>query len=641
MNLAHTELLENILRCPSCGGGLKISGSKWKCTNCSTSGQTDRYGILHLCEDDYYYREVPRSFFAPILAQKKEGICGFDIALNQLDEKGRDYILNYALNPNRGGAVVLACVGEGTLSLDYGSGWGNLTRAISFLGGTVVSMDMTYESLVFSKQYSSSPREIYIRGGQHYPLPYNDNRFDNVFLNGVLEWLPEGFMLEKNPREVQKLFVREFLRVLKPGGRLVIGIENRHGIYYWLGKKEDHTNLRFGALLPRSLADLYSRLVRKKPYRTYTYTMSGYLRLLRKFEDVKFFVPLPRYRTWSILLPADRMDAIDVFRKDVPRSFVHILRAALFGLLQKLKISAHLANDYYIKADKPSDEVQTKSLVQTIIEASGDREEKLPALQLSSTHILNFSSDLWFYKLPLDKRALERTRREIKVLKELRGDDLAEYLPAESEFRKASGAAFAKFSLIKGTRNIRVAKSADQHLLLTFVRNLHAGAYVAELQGTHLWKRLNDESFIKTISKISCTNDFKEIFSHMGEMAVSAGRTHGDLCAQNMLVQRGTLYVVDWDRYEDFSPLFLDLCHFWVKEISRQGKNIAPFDVDFLKGNFLSSALLASTGELSIKEVARIYYWDRIAKDVSSVENPDHLPAFWWNYYRKALKLLG
>ena len=77
------------------GGGLKISGIKWECMGCSASGKIDRFGILRLSEDDYYYREVPRSFFAPVLVQNGEGIFAFDESLKQLDEKRRQIIILY------------------------------------------------------------------------------------------------------------------------------------------------------------------------------------------------------------------------------------------------------------------------------------------------------------------------------------------------------------------------------------------------------------------------------------------------------------------------------------------------------------------------------------------------------------------
>jgi len=67
---------------------------------------------------------------------------------------------------------------------------------------------MTYESLLFTKAFSSSDRVVCVKAGRQYPLPFGDSVFDFVFLNGVLEWIPEGYMTEENPRDVQVKFLK-------------------------------------------------------------------------------------------------------------------------------------------------------------------------------------------------------------------------------------------------------------------------------------------------------------------------------------------------------------------------------------------------------------------------------------------------
>lgn len=113
------------------------------------------------------------------------------------------------------------------------------------------------------------------------------------FLNGPL-------FRSGNPRDIQLGFLRGLLSLLRPGGCLYIGIENRFGLPSWLGRP-DHPGLPFTSLLPRRLADLLtSRMLRDRgwsKYYTYTYSWLGYKRLLRQagFGEVEIYWVYPSY----------------------------------------------------------------------------------------------------------------------------------------------------------------------------------------------------------------------------------------------------------------------------------------------------------------------------------------------------------
>jgi hypothetical protein len=69
--------------------------------------------------------------------------------------------------------------------------------------------------------------------------------------------------------------------VLKPGGTLLLGIENRYAAHYFAGAREDHTDLRFSSLIPRRLADLYNRRAKGVPFETPTHSREALRELLR------------------------------------------------------------------------------------------------------------------------------------------------------------------------------------------------------------------------------------------------------------------------------------------------------------------------------------------------------------------------
>ena len=92
---------------------------------------------------------------------------------------------------------------------------------------------------------------------------------------------------------------------MKTNGILYLAIENRIAGIYILGFKDPHSGLRFTTLMPRRLADWYARLKHKGGYKTYIYSKWGYAKMLKEagFTDTKFFLPLPSYRNFKVIVP--------------------------------------------------------------------------------------------------------------------------------------------------------------------------------------------------------------------------------------------------------------------------------------------------------------------------------------------------
>jgi SAM-dependent methyltransferase len=135
-------------------------------------------------------------------------------------------------------------------------------------------------------------------------LPFAENTFDLVILNGVLEWTGLADPNE-NPLVLHKKIIKKIHHILKPGGKLYIGIENRFGIDCLMGVKDPHSGLRFVTVLPRWLADIYSKSKRGHRYSEITHSYWGMKKLLRTsgFKRTEFFIPLPNYRYFAYFIP--------------------------------------------------------------------------------------------------------------------------------------------------------------------------------------------------------------------------------------------------------------------------------------------------------------------------------------------------
>lgn len=223
--------------------------------------------------------------------------------------------------------------------LDLGSGFGNVTIPISYHYENVTAVDASRELLEISSIRAAelSRKNITFVHADPLgssPLPFADDSFDLIILNGVLEWV--GLSGEKeSPRDIQGFLLEEIRRVLRPGGAVYIGIENRW-FPGWV-KRDPHSKLPYTVFLPRKLADWYARRHGiTSGYRTYIYGYGAYRKLFaeRGFSIEKLLIPYTTYRDATVIYPRAKEISAYLFKKGSARTiytakwqaFLRILR---------------------------------------------------------------------------------------------------------------------------------------------------------------------------------------------------------------------------------------------------------------------------------------------------------------------------
>ena len=111
-----------------------------------------------------------------------------------------------------------------------------------------------------------------------------EEKFDYVTLIGVLEY--SGYYISKgaDPYEAMLKKVKKFL---KPGGRLIIAIENKFGLKYWGGAAEDHTGGFFDGIEDYRKVD---------GVRTFSRPEITQLLKSAGFSENTFYYPMPDYK---------------------------------------------------------------------------------------------------------------------------------------------------------------------------------------------------------------------------------------------------------------------------------------------------------------------------------------------------------
>lgn len=277
------------LKCLHCGARL-IQQDKWLlCSECKQQWPvTD--GIPRFYQPgEYYWGELSRQGAQELLAEARSGSWRQAI---QSRVSREDPLYLYYLDTQRAAWLALLGLNREAVALDIGCGYGAIAQSLALSVSKVCAIEAIPERIEFTQERlrQEGITNVSLFQTSATSLPFFENTFDLIVVNGVLEWVGE-WELEGSPRSAQLKFLSVLRRLLKEDGVLVIGIENRFGLPLLKGGM-DHSGLPYTSLVPRWMATQILRRKRgthwrttlnaKREYRTYTYSRRGYRRLLAK-----------------------------------------------------------------------------------------------------------------------------------------------------------------------------------------------------------------------------------------------------------------------------------------------------------------------------------------------------------------------
>lgn len=168
--------------------------------------------------------------------------------------------------------------------LEIGSGCGAITGALARKADSVTCIELSKKRSMINAYRNKDFDNIKIKVGNFKDVYNNINEsFDIITLIGVFEYA-QGYIDSKNPYID---FLEMIKKLLVPGGGLVIAIENKYGLKYWAGCKEDHTQQFFVGL------EGYPGINRA---RTFSKDKLKGLIETAGYTDIKFYYPYPDYK---------------------------------------------------------------------------------------------------------------------------------------------------------------------------------------------------------------------------------------------------------------------------------------------------------------------------------------------------------
>lgn len=197
-------------------------------------------------------------------------------------EKDNRWPILYHLSKFRGNIIEWYPFNKESNVLEVGAGCGAITEVLSKSVKKVTCVELSKKRSLINAYRNKECSNIEIMVGDLNGMNFTE-KYDYITLIGVLEYAPS---FSTSNRPFHKL-LSNIRNLLKPNGRLFIAIENRFGLKYWAGAREDHTGAFFD-----SIKDYPSNNFVK------TFSKNELIKLLNEvgFGKIDFYYPIPDYK---------------------------------------------------------------------------------------------------------------------------------------------------------------------------------------------------------------------------------------------------------------------------------------------------------------------------------------------------------
>ena len=164
-----------------------------------------------------------------------------------IEERG-SWPIFYHLSPLRENIIEWVPVTKDMKVLEVGSGCGAITGALARKAGSVTCIELSKRRSMINAYRHKECDNVTIQVGNFQDIEKElDNDYDFIFLIGVFEYA-KGYIGTDRPYERFMEILRKHLKGNGQDGRLVIAIENKFGLKYWAGCREDQQGLFFSGL---------------------------------------------------------------------------------------------------------------------------------------------------------------------------------------------------------------------------------------------------------------------------------------------------------------------------------------------------------------------------------------------------------
>lgn len=304
-------------------------------------------------------------------------------------EERKSWEILYHLSPLRENIVEWLPINRSMKVLEVGSGCGAITGALSRRAGEVTCVELSKKRSMINAYRHMETDNVTIHVGNFQDVePDLPKDYDYICLIGVFEYA-QAYIDSETPYDD---FLRIIKKHLKSGGHIAVAIENKFGLKYWAGCREDHLGTYFSGIEDYPEGGVVR-----------TFTREGLLSVAKRcgFREAQMYYPYPDYKFMTALYSDRRLpqrgelsnnirnfdrDRLQLF--DEKRVFDTILKEGQFPLFSNsymLLLGPTLSEEYVKYSNDRKEEFQIKTLQRGT--GFGKIIEKHPLCKEAETHI--------------------------------------------------------------------------------------------------------------------------------------------------------------------------------------------------------------------------------------------------------------
>lgn len=172
--------------------------------------------------------------------------------------------------------------------LEIGCGLGAITNMLCERCKSVTAVELSKKRATATLLRCRERENLEIIVGNLNDIKFKE-KFDYITLIGVLEYQGQYTNTENSYVD----FLNTVKKLLKPNGKLLIAIENKYGLKYWCGAREDHTGIPFDSINQYGIGNKNAK----------TFSKQELSQLIKNsgFQNLFFYYPMPDYKLPTVI----------------------------------------------------------------------------------------------------------------------------------------------------------------------------------------------------------------------------------------------------------------------------------------------------------------------------------------------------
>lgn len=402
-------------------------------------------------------------------------------------QESRSWSVMYHLSHIRENVVSWLPIKQTDKVLEVGSGCGAITGALARLSKSVTCVELSKKRSQINAFRNKEYDNLTIMVGNFEDVEKGlTEKYDYITLIGVLEYAA-SYINSPKP-------FHQFLEILKkhlaPGGKIVIAIENRLGLKYFAGCKEDH------------LGDYFAGIVGYSPEAgVKTFSKTKLIELLDEagLKNQKFYYPYPDYKLPHTIYSDDKLPGpgdlnTNLRNFDADRLVLFDETKAFDSLIEENMFTA-AANSFLVLTSP--DEVMFENELKLPIYAKFGN-ERTEEFSVCTIIVKNSLDEKKVYKIALSSHA----NAHVKKMSDSYSKLLAQYgksglVPAKCEYIEGKE---------KGIPLAGVASKAKDMVVYEFIKGITMEDYLNELEAAKEYEKM-ETLILDFCKKLSGTSD--------------------------------------------------------------------------------------------------------------------------------------